>query len=100
MNEQIFDTVDDEAVISVEIPGSMFIRLNQLLTSGLKSKDHEELLSSVNRVRANEIDTQNTLDYHVETILVLNGILSKAATAQGKLKPYTLKTPDPSTKTS
>lgn len=100
MNEQIFDTVDDEAVISVEIPGSLFIRLNQLLTNGLRSKDHEELLASVNRVKANETDKQNSLDYHVETVLLVNGIISKAAVAQKKLKAYKLKTPDSSTKTN
>ncbi len=99
MSKQIFDTVDHEATITVEIPGSLFIRLNQLLNSGLRSKDHEELLASVNRVRANETDKQNTLDYHVETILAINGLISNAAVKQNKLKPYELKIPDSSTKT-
>lgn len=94
MNEQIIDTVDHDATLTVEIPGAMFIRLNQLLMSGLKAKDHAEILAAANRVKANETDKQNSLDYHVETILVLNGILSKAAKDQGKLKPYTLKAPE------
>lgn len=100
MNEQTFDTVDHEATVTIEVPGSLFIRLNQLLNSGLKCESDAKLLESVNRVRVNETDKQNTLDYHVETILVLNGIISKAATAQGKLKPYTLKKMDSSTKTN
>jgi len=99
MNEQIINTVDDEATITVEVPGSLFIRLNQLLTSGLKSKDHEDLLASVNRVKANETDKQNSLDYHVETVLLINGLISNAAVKQNKLKPYTLKIAGSSTKT-
>ena len=99
MNEQTFDTVDHDAVLTVELPGSLFIRLNQLLTSGLKSKDHKELLASVNRVKANETDKQNSLDYHVETVLLVNSLISKAAVSQNKLRPYKLKLPDSSTKT-
>jgi hypothetical protein len=89
MAEQTYETVDDKAILNVQIPGAMFIRLNQLLTSGLKAST-TELMESVARVRANEVDKQNSLDYHIETILVLNGILSAAAKEQGKVKPFTI----------
>jgi hypothetical protein len=98
MNEQIIDTVDHDALVTVEVPGSLFIRLNQLLSSGL-TKDNNELLASVNRVKANETDKQNTLDYHVETVLLMNGLISNAAVKQKKLKPYIIKKADSSTKT-
>lgn len=89
MEAQTYETIDDNAMLDVQIPGAMFIRLNQLLTSGLKTPT-KELIESLNRVKAGEVDKQNSLDYHVETILVLNGILSKAAKDQGKIKPYTI----------
>jgi hypothetical protein len=88
MGEQTYETIDDNATLDVQIPGAMFIRLNQLLLDGLKVTT-TELTESMNRVKAAEVDKQNSLDYHVETILVLNGILSRAAKEQGKLKPFT-----------
>lgn len=87
-----YQTVDENALIDVQVPGAMFIRLNQLLMAGLGIKDHQELQEITARVRAKAPDKQSSKDYHAETVMLMNMLISDAAKKQGKMVDFNINT--------
>jgi|APFre7841882793_1041355.scaffolds.fasta_scaffold21880_1 hypothetical protein len=89
-NKQVFDAVDPEAMININIPGYMFMRINQLMFSGLGITKAEELIELTNKVRENNINKENSKEYHFETLLYINALISEEAKKQNKTKPFEL----------
>lgn len=85
-----YQTVDENALIDVQIPGSMFIRLNQLIMGGLGISGHQELQEITARVRQKSPEKQNSKDYHVETVLLMNMLISDAAKKQNKMVDFNI----------
>lgn len=88
--DMIVDMVDDQAMITIELPGYMFIRLNQLLMTGIGLKSPEHMLEIAQKVKEGKLDKENTVEYHAETIMYINAVISMAAKEQKKTKPFKL----------
>jgi len=89
-----FEGVDEDAIITVNMPGYMFFRLNQLLLSGIGITSNEELLEIAAKVKAGKTNVENTKEYHAETIMYLNAMISEEAKKQKKVKSYTVQAPN------
>jgi|LakMenEpi03Aug12_release.lakeMendotaPanAssembly.Ray.scaffolds.fasta_scaffold20471_22 hypothetical protein len=87
---QEYDAVDPESEITVTLSGAVFMRLNQLALSGLKETDPVKLIEISKKVREGKDIKENSIEYHMETLLYISGMLSQAAVEQKKTKKITI----------
>lgn len=89
-----YDIVDPESEITVNLSGAIFMRLNQLVLTGLKESDPQKLIELTNKVKQGKDIKENSLEYHIETLLYISGMMSRAAVEQNKTKKFKFNTPN------
>ena len=76
------ETIPLDAKVKMEIPGSFYGRIQQLLMSYSATKSQEELQASLKKLAGDEAPADE-FEYHLFTLTIFSHEIEKAAKAQG-----------------
>jgi hypothetical protein len=86
-------TIPFEAKINIQIPGSFYARLQQLVVHYGNSKPHSELLAAMQALAKNE-QAKSEFEYHIHTLTILIWEIENAAKEQNLLKDEEIEIPE------
>lgn len=86
-------TIPFEAKINIQIPGSFYARLQQLVVHYGNSKPHSELLAAMQALAKNE-QAKSEFEYHIQTLTILIWEIENAAKEQNLLKDEEIEIPE------
>lgn len=87
------ETIPYDAKIKIEVPGSFYARLQQLVVHYSQSKPQEELLKAMQRLKENK-QAESEFEYHIQTLTILIFEIENAAKEQKALKKEEIEIPD------
>lgn len=87
------DTIPFDAKVKLEIPGSFYARIQQLVVHYSQSRPNDELVAAMQALAKNE-QAKNEFEYHVQTLTILIWEIEKAAKEQGCLKAEEIDIPE------
>lgn len=87
------ETIPYDAKIKLEIPGSFYARIQQLVVHYSQSRNQEELVKALERLKNKEQATSE-FEYHIQTLTILVFEIEQAAKEQNLLKKEELEVPD------
>lgn len=86
------ETIPFEAKIKLEIPGSFYARLQQLVVNYSQLKPQEELVKAMERLKGNQ-QAETEFEYHIQTLTILMFEIESQAKAQNLLKTEEIEIP-------
>lgn len=86
-------TIPFEAKINIQIPGSFYARLQQLVVHYSNSKPYSELLAAMQALAKNE-QAKSEFEYHIQTLTILIWEIENAAKEQNLLKDEEIEIPE------
>lgn len=93
MPTQKIETIPFDASVKMEIPGSFYARLQQLVVSYSMSKTPEEMQKALKKLATNE-DPADEFEYHLHTLMILVHTIEKEAKKQNLLKLEDMEIPE------
>jgi len=86
-------TIPFDAKIKLEIPGSFYARVQQLVVHYGNSKPHSELVAAMQALAKNE-QAKSEFEYHIQTLTILIWEIENAAKEQNLLKDEEIEIPE------
>lgn len=87
------ETIPFDASVKMEIPGSFYARLQQLVVSYSSGKSLEEVQKAMKKLATNE-DPADEFEYHLHTLMILVHTIEKEAKKQNLTKLEDLEIPE------
>lgn len=85
--------IDLDSIITIEVSGNFYARIQQMLMEMANEKSQEEFLKALKKLEGND-DAENAFEYNLHTIMSLIYEIEKQAKAQGKFKEVEIDIPD------
>ncbi len=90
------ETIPFDASVKLDMPGSFYARLQQLLMSYSQLKSPEDLQKALKKLGTDE-EPGDEVEYHLFTLTILIHEIEKRAKEQGLLKIEEIEIPDKTT---